>query len=182
MYDRKQVWLSQGKLIKTNSSKMSESVEDLFLSQLKQIQASLLKQNSTKEEDSVPIIKISKNDSMKRKIDQITTNLQKKEIVIIASYSNGIPKQISITEIVKQQLKDNGKIVKQFNKLSKFESISNPNEKKKPEKEPTEDDEAYKTCLESIRSPHMFILPTMYILLTVGELVDQFDLGGWTIQ
>lgn len=165
---------------------MTNSSNDIFLGQLDQIHTALLKQ--AKSNVVIHLIKISKNDSIKRRVSQITERLHNGEIIIIASYSNGIPKQISILEIAKQQSKQSGKLIKQFNKLTKIESSTNPNEKKKDSKqagetnEEQEQEEAYKECLASVRLSTIFTLPVMYTILSTSEMIDQLDLSEWTTQ
>ncbi|ABN65756.2 predicted protein [Scheffersomyces stipitis CBS 6054] len=104
------------------------------------------------------VVPITKNDNMNKKVDKILESLQQEKPVVIASISNGIPKAISIVEIVKQQMKNRSLNIAQFNNLQSHSSYTNPNIKFSKEK----DDEDVST---EIKGRKEYSLPVLHILL-----------------
>ncbi|RLV96479.1 hypothetical protein JA1_000208 [Spathaspora sp. JA1] len=145
---------------------------------------------STSRTNSVSIIKITKNDSIKRKVANITTQLHESKHVLIASLSNSIPKAISIIEIVKSVFKEENVKLQQFNRLTHLESTHNPSYKPKQENseesDKKQDDEKRQQMIEeevlqSINGPKVYQLPVMYVILSIDDTLP-FDLTSWNKQ
>ena len=120
---------------------------------------------------------ITKNDSIRRRVSQILKRIEENKTVLIASKSNGIPKAISIIEIVKQNLPQS---LQQYNKVTKISSKENPNHKSHKIEKATIQDPTQEAT-ESIRGPKVYILPIMYTLLEVDDNKTN-NLNGWTTQ
>ena len=158
---------------------MSEpSVNSKFVSQLATVERDL--KAKLFQDESVRVFKITKNDSIKNKVEAILKFIGDNEIVLLGGVSNGVAKLIAITEIVKQKEQQ----LFQYNTLLKIESTTNPNHKNKPDVDSKTQDEVSleKKVLEEINGPKVFTLPSMYILLTKKDILEGIDMMSWTKQ
>ncbi|KAK6457735.1 uncharacterized protein RJT20DRAFT_26049 [Scheffersomyces xylosifermentans] len=166
----------------------------------KEVESSII--NATQIENIEFTITITKNDSIKKRVDQILGTLKKGKPILIASRSNGISKAVSVVEIAKQQLKSQNISILQFNRLSKQTSLINPNYKNSTLIEGQEDyvrkilpDEEIRNLLpqeteerrtiensikEAVKGKKEYQLPLLHVLL-VGE-GKEVELDGWTKQ
>ncbi|KAK6464634.1 hypothetical protein DFJ63DRAFT_87190 [Scheffersomyces coipomensis] len=177
-----------------------------FNNEIQEIEQSII--NSSQVPKIGKSIKVTKNDSIKNRITQITTELEQGNSVLVTSMSNSINKAISIIEIVKQKLaeKHENKIqITQFNKITSHSSTINPNYKytENPKNQrmianpllqerlaDNKDNNNHEILIhereeqkiiKSIRGYKVYQLPVLHNLLVVGD-GNQYDLTNWTIQ
>lgn len=162
---------------------MSKSTLDTdYVTQLKSIELDLT--NKLTKEVPLKVFKITKNDSIKNKVEAILKFLDNDETILLSSLSNGIAKLIAITEIVKLKQPH----LYQYNNLLKLESTTNPNYKIKKDNKNDDNDQIpeegslKKQVLEEINGPKVYTLPVMYILLTRRGSIENIDLMSWTKQ
>lgn len=173
-----------------------EQTELLVNSQLlyKQvIETSTKKKNDTIIEDP-PVVVISKNDNIKRRVGQVIAKLEEEQEVFIVGKSQHTNKLITIVEIIKNNYRDGGNILHQFNKLTMVKSINNPNhgfnKQTKAQKDNLNNylgaEAEYQNTLNEIRHGHkQYELPVLNIVLARKE--SQADIvglvkAGWTHQ
>ncbi|RCK57965.1 hypothetical protein Cantr_06742 [Candida viswanathii] len=168
-------------IIISSINHMSKSTLDSeYTAQLNTVQREL--QQKLSKDEALKLFKITKNDSIKKKVEAILKYVDQGEIVLLSSLSNGIPKLIAIVEIVKQKQSE----FYQYNMLLKIESTTNPDYK--PKKDDTtkqgKSEKAVdeKQVLEEINGPKLFTLPVMYVLLTKKASLESVELMSWTKQ
>ena len=94
------------------------------------------------DKDNIKVVKITKNDSIKNKVEAIFKSIEQDKLILLTGLSNSIAKLICITEIVKQkqneqqqQQHEPSQKLDQYNKLLHIDSTVNPSYKPIPEKE-----------------------------------------------
>lgn len=125
------------------------------------------------------IVLMSKNDSIKKRVLQISSLLSQKKSVLVIGKCSAISKTISIIEIVKKCLIESKIPFVQLNKIDATSSSSNPlyknkslmtlGKKKKSMMSPS-----------GIPRSTTFILPNIYIILSSPFVLG--SLNGWTYQ
>ncbi|ODV64759.1 hypothetical protein HYPBUDRAFT_154327, partial [Hyphopichia burtonii NRRL Y-1933] len=137
------------------------------------------------EAPASPII-ITKNDLIKRRVNQVIKQLEVNHQILLTAKSNGIPKLISIVEIVKTQTK-----AEQYNSMQRSKSYTNPNynHNKSTLKQKSNIFEGLDADSEDEDRPlhthKTFQLPILNILLVepqAGQPQRQKDLPRWTYQ
>lgn len=128
---------------------------------------------------------IGKNDSIHSKVARIILILEeRKETVLLAGKSNSIGKMLSVSEIAKEKVNPNIKtILKQYNKLTKQLSLTNPNYKVKKNLEQSNKDSTNSTAenFKLIYEPKIYLLPVLYLLL-VPTQQGLLHVDDWTYQ
>lgn len=128
---------------------------------------------------------IGKNDSIHCNVSRIILILEdKKESVLLAGKSNSIGKMLSVSEIAKQKVNPDIKsVLKQYNKLTKQLSLTNPNYKARENLEQRRRDLTNPTTadLKSIYEPKIYLLPVLYLLLVPAQQVS-LHVEDWTYQ
>lgn len=148
--------------------------------------------------DEPPVIVISKNDNIKRRVEKILAQLEEENQTFIVGKSQHTNKLISIVEIVKKNCSENGKRLHQFNKLTKVKSLNNPNynynKQTKGQKENlnnylSAEDEYQKTVNEIRHGIKHYDLPVLNILLVLEGKEEPIDTevqelvkAGWSHQ
>ncbi|EMG50113.1 hypothetical protein SBY92_003725 [Candida maltosa Xu316] len=164
---------------------MSKSTLDTeYLNQVKGVELELTRKvlKDDSQSELVKTFKITKNDSMKNKIEAILKYINDDKIILMSGLSNSVSKLISICEIVKS--KQEGQTLYQYNSLLHIDSTVNPNHKPKQQSETTTNDkhDEEKAVLEEINGSKVFTLPVMYIILTKNPIIHQIELSNWTKQ
>ncbi|CAX41346.1 conserved hypothetical protein [Candida dubliniensis CD36] len=139
------------------------------------------------EKEDITVFKITKNDSIRSKVDAILKSIEQDKLIFLSGSSNSIAKLICITEIVKQKQngqQDPSEKLDQYNKLLHIDSTVNPNYKPISEKEneQTDRNQLEKEALQEIKGPKIYTLPVLYILIGKHSIMSNIELVSWTKQ
>ncbi|EEQ46598.1 conserved hypothetical protein [Candida albicans WO-1] len=143
------------------------------------------------DKDNIKVVKITKNDSIKNKVEAIFKSIKQDKLILLTGLSNSIAKLICITEIVKQkqneqqqQQHEPSQKLDQYNKLLHIDSTVNPSYKPIPEKENKKVDtkQLEKEALQEIKGPKIYTLPVLYIVIGKHSIVSNIELVNWTKQ
>ncbi|KAK6202876.1 uncharacterized protein RJT21DRAFT_118948 [Scheffersomyces amazonensis] len=170
----------------------------IFDNEIQELRDSII--NSSQIKEIGKSIKITKNDSINKRVTQVLQEIESGNSVLLTSISNSIPKSIAIVEIVKQRLKEKKVQFTQFNKMARHVSTVNPNYKygqqtkhqrvsvnpylqeKLADAATTKQIQAEKEdIIKSVRGYKVYQLPVLHTLIVIGD-GNGYELINWTTQ